>query len=171
MIIRIDVLMIRRPPTSTRTVTPFPYTTLFRSSGFLAAAFFATDGFLAAAFLTAVFLAGAALLLRGDLVALAALAVDEAELLAAFLAALAVFVVVRSVADGTDVDVFASALAALAAAFVAAISMPSSHGLCPKGCGIVGTGLPADNADRRFGAMTRDAVPLRPCPLALSTPR
>src|SRR3546814_15846841 len=118
MIIRIDVLMIRRPPTSTRTVTPFPYTTLFRSSGFLAAAFFATDGFLAAAFLTAVFLAGAALLLRGDLVALAALAVDEAELLAAFLAALAVIVVVRSVADGTDVDVLAPALADLAPAFV-----------------------------------------------------
>src|SRR3546814_11131271 len=30
--------MIRRPPGSTRTDTPFPYTTLFRSSGFLGCA-------------------------------------------------------------------------------------------------------------------------------------
>src|SRR3546814_14604834 len=32
-------LMIRRPPGSTRTDTPFPYTTLFRSSGETASGF------------------------------------------------------------------------------------------------------------------------------------
>src|SRR3546814_7372698 len=36
--------MIRRPPRSTRTDTLFPYTTLFRSRGFVAARFDAEDG-------------------------------------------------------------------------------------------------------------------------------
>src|SRR3546814_10018031 len=33
MFVYVVFLMIRRPPRSTRTDTPFPYTTLFRSSG------------------------------------------------------------------------------------------------------------------------------------------